>query len=168
MRSACLSLFLSACTLALLSADGLPQPSPQVSCAASPRQALLPEVIAPAAGESPIWFVDGGGGQWQGPNVPVKSVWILERKIAGALRVTGRQRESTQSLTFREAMNGPVIGSLVIDTPAEASMTPGGASAEVMRKFAFVASYVFYPSPGCWELDAQLGEQRRKVVVAVS
>ena len=38
---------------------------------------------------------------------------------------------------------------------------------EVMRKLAFVASYVFYPSPGCWELEAQLGGRRVKLVVDV-
>lgn len=166
MRSACISLFLVLSTGAPLPAEGLLQPSNKVACAATPRRDWLPKVIASSAGESPIWFVDGGG-IWHGADFPIKSVWILERSVAGALRVSGRQLQGSGSLTFREGMNGPITSSLLIETPLAHSMTPGGASTEDMRKFAFVASYVFYPGPGCWELDAQLGERRAKIVVAV-
>ena len=114
-------------------AEGLLAHSDQPACVASPRLDLLPEVIAPAAGQSPMWLVDGGGGVWQGPGMPIKSVWILDRRASGPLRVTGRQLPGSQSLTFREGMDGPITSSLVIETPLAHSMTPGGASAEVMR-----------------------------------
>jgi hypothetical protein len=81
--------------------------------------------------------------------------------------VTGRQLQGNQTPTFSEGMTGPITSSLVIETPLAHSMTPGGASEDVMGKFVFVASYVFYPSPGCWELAAQLGDRHVKVVVAV-
>jgi hypothetical protein len=164
MRKAYLALVLAISTVALAPAEGLLRPSAQATCTASPRRDLLPEVIAPHAGESPVWFVDGGGGVWQGPGMPIKSVWILDRRVAGALRVNGRNLQTNESLTFREGMEGAITSSLVIEAPLAHSMIPGGASAEVMRKFAFVSSYVFYPSPGCWELTAQLGNEQQKFV----
>lgn len=167
MMSAWISLVLFVASVVPLSAGGLLQSSNQVPCAATPRRDWLPKVFAPSAGESPIWFVDGGGGIWHGADFPIKSVWILERSVAGALRVSGRGLQSNEPLRFREGMNGPTTSSLVIETPQAHSMIPGGASAEVMRKLAFVASYVFYPSPECWELEAQLGGRRVKVVVDV-
>jgi hypothetical protein len=165
MRYAVISLFLGVSAAVLVSAEA-PLPLPALpACAASPRQDWLPKVIAPSAGARPIWFVDGGGGTWQGVDVPVKSAWILDRTATGPLRVTGRQIQNGQTLTFREGMNGPITSSLLIETPLAHSMTPGGASAEVMRELAFVSSYVFYPSPGCWELTAQVGNEQVKIVV---
>lgn len=167
MRSACISLFLVLSTVAPLPAEGLLQPSNRVACAATPRRDWLPKVIASSAGESPIWFVDGGGGVWHGADFPIKSVWILDRATSGALRVSGRETQKNRAVTFRRVTDGPRTPSLLIEAPFAESMTPGGASVETMRKFAFVSSELFYPSPGCWELDAQLGERRVKVVVEV-
>ncbi len=45
------------------------------------------------------------------------------------------------------------------------SMIPGEANTETVRRYAFVPSYVFYPSPGCWELRIRMGAQERRVVL---
>jgi hypothetical protein len=165
MRHAVISLFLGVSAAVLVSAEApLPLPA-QPACAASPRQDWLPKVIAPSAGARPIWFVDGGGGTWQGVNVPVKSVWILDRTVTGPLRVVGRQKQSNQAVSFRRGLEAPVTSSLLIEAPFTESMTPGGASVETMRKLAFVSSELLYPSPGCWELTAQVGNEQVKVVV---
>lgn len=165
MKLACLPLLsVGILTAAVATEKRLVSYSPP-ACVATPRHDLLPKVIAPAAGAGPIWLVNGGLSVWPGAGMPVKTVWILDRRVAGALRVTGRLRQGNQSLTFRDGMTGPITSSFVIEAPLAHSMTPGGASAEVMRKFAFVGSYMFYPSPGCWEVDAQLGDERQRFVV---
>jgi len=43
-------------------------------------------------------------------------------------------------------------------------MIPGGATREIMSKYAFIGSSVFYPSPGCWELTATLGDEDVRIV----
>jgi hypothetical protein len=44
------------------------------------------------------------------------------------------------------------------------SMIPGGATAQLMKEYAFIGSVVMYPSPGCWELTATLGDEEVRIV----
>lgn len=128
------------------------------------RQDRLPNVIAPMAGEDPIWFVDSSGGQWSG-GAPVKSVWVLTRRQSGALRVTGRERHTGRTVQFRRGLDGALTESLVINDPQAETMIPGGASPEVMSKFAFVSAYLHFPSPGCWEIRSEWAGAQRSVFV---
>jgi hypothetical protein len=136
-------------------------------CVPTPRRDVLPDVIAPMAGDEPIWFIDGGGGAWAGPDAPVKSVWVLARRVSGALVASGRQLDGPNAIRFRIGLDGPRTDGLHISDPVGASMTPGSASPELMKRLAFVSSYIFYPAPGCWEIQTQLGTVHRSVVVQV-
>lgn len=135
------------------------------NCPVTPREDRLPDIIAPMAGSSPIWLVDGSGGRWSGPNVLVKSAWVLSRRASGDLIVRGRHRDGTGEMRFQVGMDrSPSETGLVVDS-MERSVTPGGATPYHMRNYAFVMMYLIYPSPGCWEITARLGEQTRRIVV---
>ena len=43
-------------------------------------------------------------------------------------------------------------------------MIPGGATAQLMKDYAFIGSMLMYPSPGCWELTATVGDDEVRIV----
>lgn len=139
--------------------------SQSADCTPTPRRDLLPNVIAPMAGEDPIWFIDTTGGVWQGFDLRVKSVWILSRRLSGPLEVTGRLRNGTNTLRFRRGIDELITDRLVITDPARESMIPGGASADVMNKYSFVSSYIHFPAAGCWEIQSRYGGATSTIVV---
>ena len=158
------SIVIAALLLTLLGATVSAQNS---ECVPTPRRDLLPDVIAPMAGDDPIWFIDGSGGVWQGRNTPVKSVWVVARNVTGALVASGRQINGTESLRFRIGLEGPMTDAVRFDDPAAETMIPGSATPELMKRRAFVAAYLFFPAPGCWEIRSRLGATRRTVVLHV-
>lgn len=132
-------------------------------CEKTPVEDRLPEVIAAMAGRSPVWLVEGDLGRWSGADAAVKSAWVLSRKGTGALQVRGRRLDGPGVLTFLY-QGGPGTAVLRVDDPWRWSMIPGGAGAQVMRDYAFIGSAIIYPSPGCWELTASLGEEQVRIV----
>src|SRR5436190_7746882 len=148
-----------------VSSSGLfqtPARSPYV-CDPTPVEDRLPEVIAAMAGHSPVWLVEGDSGMWSGPNALVKSAWVLSRKGAGMLQVRGRRLDASGVLAFHY-QNGPPTDVLRVADPWRSSMIPGGATAQLMKDYAFIGSHVMYPSPGCWELTATLGDEKVRIV----
>ena len=136
---------------------------PMQICESTPVEDRLPEVIAAMAGHAPVWLVEGDFGRWSGPGVPVKSAWVLSRKSAGPLQVKGRRLDGPGVLTF-SYQGGPPTDVLRVADPWRWSMIPGGATAQLMKDYAFIGSHVIYPSPGCWELTATLGDEEVRIV----
>ena len=132
-------------------------------CDLTPIEDRLPEVIAAMAGHFPVWLVEGDFGRWSGSNAWVKSAWVLSRKSGGALQVSGRRLDGPGALTFRY-QDDSATSVLRVSNPLRWSMIPGGASAEVMKDYAFIGSAINYSSPGCWELTATLGDQEVHIV----
>jgi hypothetical protein len=135
-------------------------------CDATPVEDRLPEVIAPMAGRSPVWLVEGDFGRWAGPNRWSKSAWILSRTGTGALQVRGRRLDASGTVSFRRNMDERPGDVLTIPDPwgRRWSMIPGGATAQLMKDYAFIGSMLMYPSPGCWELTATVGDDEVRIV----
>jgi hypothetical protein len=135
-------------------------------CDPTPVEDRLPEVIAAMAGHSPVWLVEGDFGRWRGPDEWVKSAWVLSRKGAGTLQVRGRRLDAPGVVTFRPNKDEPPSHVLRIPDPwgSRWSMIPGGASTQIKKDFAFIPSLLLYPSPGCWELTATLGDEEVRIV----
>ena len=76
--------------------SGFPQTATRLPyvCDPTPIEDRLPEVIAAMAGHSPVWLVKGDFGRWSGPGAWVKSGWVLSRKGAGMLQVSGRRLDA--------------------------------------------------------------------------
>jgi hypothetical protein len=117
------------------------------------------------AGKGPIWLVEGAFGRWAGPEVLVKSVWVLSREVAGDFTVEGRRLDGEGVMQFQDELTDSPAPRLVIPKARERSVEPGGATPQVLDRYAFVMMYLIYPSPGCWELKARLGEIERRIVV---
>ena len=130
-------------------------------CAVSPETNLLAGVFDAVAGESPIWFVDGSTGVWR-KREPVKSLWVLSREVDGSLRVEGRRLDGRGHLEFQQRTDGIATATLDIADPWHSSMRAGGP--RVTRMYALVPTYVYYPSAGCWELIARLGNHEAHIV----
>ena len=125
----------------------------------------MPDIIAPMAGEEPIWLVDGSFGKWLGPETLVKSVWVLTRASGGDLLVRGRRLAGPGSVQFQDGVNGERSEQLVWSDLVRRSVTPGGATSETMSQYRFVPMYLVYPSPGCWEIEIRIGDEERRIVV---
>ena len=130
------------------------------SCQASASQDLLPEVVAPMLGAAPAWLVDGSA-TWKSDE-PVKTLWVLLR-TSKEVRIEGRRLDAPGVLTLRRGEDPPAAV-LVIANPARHSAIPGGAQPEIMRTYVFLPSYVFYPSPGCWEFTVRIGQEEVRIV----
>jgi hypothetical protein len=131
------------------------------SCAVTANTLLLPGIFGQVKGESPVWFVNGSTGVWR-KREPVKSVWVLSREVAGSLRLQGHRLDGPGELQFQRGTDGDIVPALDIADPWHDSMRPGGPS--VMQRYSFVATYVYYPSAGCWELIARLGGREVRIV----
>jgi hypothetical protein len=135
------------------------------TCAASPLEDRLPDVIAAMAGAPPIWLVDGSAGSlWRGADALIKSAWVLSRDASGDLHVEGRRLDAPGTLLFQDGTNGQPSPALTITDPWGRSVRPGGASPEILRSYSFVMFYLIYPSRGCWEITAQLGTDTVHIV----
>jgi hypothetical protein len=135
-------------------------------CDPTPVEDRLPEVIAAMAGHSPVWLVEGDFGKWRGPDTWGKSAWVLSRKGAGSLQVRGRRLDAPGIVSLRPNMDEPPSDVLRVPDPwgRRWSMIPGGPSAQVIKDYAFIGSMLMYPSPGCWELTATLGDDEVRIV----
>ena len=136
-------------------------------CSESLRENRL-DVMAPMAGKRPVWVVDGAYGKWQGPDKPVKTAWVVARNHPGDLIVTGRRLDGPGHALFKNGAHAPVLEELKIPNAHSVGVIPGGASSDVMREYAFHPSYLIYPSPGCWELVADMGGQKVKIIISMA
>lgn len=132
------------------------------SCAPTATETRL-SVVGAMAGSPPVWLVDGSSGHWN--KGPVKTLWVLSRDVAGSLRIEGRRLDGPGFVAFQDGLDGTPTNVLVIPDPSRRSVRPGGASAEVMRSYAFIPMYDIYPSAGCWELTARLDATEVRIVL---
>ena len=139
-----------------------------VTCAVSPVENPAPGVIGPITGQYPAWLVDGSSGQWSSPEERVKTLWVFSRNASGRLRITGRRLDGDGTLRFQEGgVEGHPADALEITDPWTRSVRPGGASTDTLRAYAFVPSYVIYPSRGCWALDVELGGGKTRITLEI-
>jgi hypothetical protein len=130
--------------------------STQFDCPVTQAATELPDVgLVP--GRSPIWFADGSTGAWR-ERQPTKSLWVLSRMAKGRLRIEGRRLDGPGLVEFARDFGGPFLPTLEILDPWHGSII--GTRREITQAYAFVPSYVMYPSPGCWQLTAILGDNR--------
>ncbi len=131
-------------------------------CEATTAEKSL-QVVGPMAGRRPVWLVDASAGKWS-PR-PAKTLWVLAREGAGRLHVTGRRLDGPGVASFMDGFDAAPASTLAISDPWTRSVIPEGASTDVLKLYSFQPSYVLYPSPGCWELNARLGDDEASIVL---
>ena len=138
-----------------------------LSCDPTAAENPLLTVVGPITGRRPVWLVDGSAGSWRGPEKPVKTLWVFARESASNVRIQGRQLSGVGRTSFSRGVNGPVTDALVITDTGAISVIPDGATPEIMRFYAFVPSYIYYPTAGCWEFTAQFGGEETRIVLSI-
>jgi hypothetical protein len=79
------------------------------------------------------------------------------------VRIVGHRLDAPGALRWQRQPDS-VTNVLVITDPGRTSVIPSGASSAVMRAYSFIPTYVFYPSPGCWEFTIRIGEEEVQIV----
>ena len=133
----------------------------QPPCPAAPDVDRL-HVIAPMAGEYPVWLVTDT--RWPGPDAFAKSALVIARAALGPLNVRGRRLDTPGLLRFRDSGESPPTDAFRIDDPRRRSVTPGGAEPEVMAEYAFIMLGINYPVRGCWAVTVDLGARSTTIV----
>lgn len=131
----------------------------QMSCNESPKHNLLSTIVGPMMGNTPAWMVDDGSGWSRGP---FKTLWVLVRN-SYQVRISGHQLDG-QGIAMLSRGDGSPTDMLIVTDPTKESVTPGGASRDIMDAYVFLPSQVRYPNPGCWEFTIRTGEQVSHVV----
>lgn len=99
-----------------------------------------------------------------GPECGVKTLWVVAREAEGDLVVRGQRLDAPGQLTFRRNQSERSTTLVVSNAATERGAVPGNAPPEIRQAYAFWPSAVFYPSMGCWELTAQMGDSEVRVV----
>ncbi len=161
------AILVSLLTVALLIPAGNAEPIAESSCPATPKLEVV-AAIAPAAGDYPVWVVDGSYGHWRGPEAPVKTAWILARDNPGDLTVVARRLGGNGRALFKSSVTADLSDRLVIANADTQQMIPGGIEPDALRKFSFRSSAVLYPSAGCWEFQVRYGKIESRIVIELT
>ena len=119
------AILVSLLTVALLISAGNAEPIAESSCPATPKLEVV-AAIAPAAGDYPVWVVDGSYGHWRGPEAPVKTAWIFARDNPGDLTVVARRLGGNGRALFKSSVTADLSDRLVIANADTQQMIPGG------------------------------------------
>ena len=136
-------------------------------CPATPKLEVV-AAIAPAAGSYPVWVVDGSYGHWRGPEVLIKTAWILAKDNPGDLIVVARRLDGDGRALFQSNVTADLSDRLVIANADTQEMIPGGIEPDALRQYSFRSSGVAYSSAGCWELLVTYGKSESRIVLELT
>ena len=122
------------------------------TCLQTPSQPVV-DSVGPGRGQRPAWMVDVARG-WTAATEPVKTLWIVALP-ASRVRITSRRIDGPGIATVQRE-GRPATDIVEIDSPQSGSVTPGGATPDVMASYAFFSSQVFYPTSGCCRFDVEV------------
>jgi hypothetical protein len=94
-------------------------------------------------------------------------LWVFSRESTTSVRIRGRQLDGSGRLTFSGGKDEAITDELTLTDPSKRSVIPGGATPEIMKSYVFIPSYVFYPSPGCWQFEIHIGGNDHYIVLLV-
>lgn len=139
-----------------------PKPTVKADCDPTPVTLRLAS-IAPAVGATPVWMTRGGDECWCGERA-IKTAWIVDRRHAGALEVTGASLDGGVAVRF-PLDSANVHSSFRISDAGRSTAPPGDAPSFELEQYAFHVGYVSYPRPGCYRLSASVGRSQVEIVV---
>ena len=97
----------------------------------------------------------------------MKTLWVVARDVEGDLVVEGTRLDGPGEVTF-SIPPGPAVSPLVIEAASQRRGATHQAPREIFERYAFWPSFVYYPSMGCWELRARIGESEVRIVQDLS
>lgn len=141
----------------------------QLFCTPTSKRDRLPGVDL-ITGIDPVWVSTGD--EWSGgggalPPGGAKTLWIF-RTTREPIQVEGRELHSGARTRFQHGgLEAPVTETMTISDPWRDSVIPGGQTWDLKNHYLFITSYVFYPSPGCYEFIVERERSSHRIVVEV-
>lgn len=138
-------------------------PTPPVWCRTSSLVGQRPD-LGPTMGEFPVWLASRVLPVVPYRNELVRTVWVVDRSVAGDLVLSGRQTDGPTAPEFiREGGSSPTSQLIVTSAPRVGSQTGSPTAA----RYADISVYLSVPQPGCYELTARIGEYSQAYTVYV-
>lgn len=137
----------------------------QEDCPSGRPSRLIP-TINPALGQSPMWVVIGSGPiPWKGSNHPVQALWIRDVAVKGPAFLSGTVRAGKAKASFATALYGLPGERFKLDELGE---KPRLVKEADLRRYSFHRTYVWFPTPGCYEITARVGRQVSVIYLSVT
>jgi hypothetical protein len=112
----------------------------------------------------------------------MKTIWIIDESITGAVRITGDRIDGPGVATFGSNEDIPDYEYV---KPSDDEATVAGINARNLERLLLIREpertiepphrlrndhrgYVFYPSPGCWRFNAETDQGTFEIVQYVS
>ena len=156
MRMRALSSFF---LLAFLASGGVAHAQEDGECPAGSPTTLVKGIIS-AVGEKPIWVAVGRDPLvWKGEGEAQTVMWIRDLEATGAIMLSGTNTETGAAMQFA-ANNTALPRPEKFRLDARGTMPRGDVSQDDLRAYTFHPSAVWFPSAGCYQINAQIGREQ--------
>ena len=154
--------------IAVLAATSAPAPM-QDSCAAGRPNRIISNLV-PALGQSPMWVATGGKPlDWERPGVPVRVLWLRDVDVQGAAfllgKLAGNESKAAAKVGFATSLYGAREPRIKLD---HIGVRPAGIKDADLRKYAFNWTFIWFPSPGCYEITGRVGSKQSFIYLKVA
>jgi len=138
-------------------------------CPTGKPKVLVP-AISPVVGQSPMWATGGSTSatlDWESAEKAVGVMWVRDLAVVGPAVLTGNvQGKTDQRVLFAE--RGSTLG---VKSPKFAltglGLKPSKASLADVQKYGFYQTDVWFPAPGCYEIQARVGKTPSTIYLTV-
>lgn len=140
----------------------------QDSCPAGRPTRLISNLL-PALGQSPMWAATGGKPiDWAGPGEPARVLWLRDVAVKGAAflsgKLAGKESPAAAKVGFAASLYANREPRLKLD---HIGAKPAGIKDADLQKYAFLWTFVWFPSPGCYEITGSVGSQKSVIYLKV-
>ena len=138
-------------------------PTPLPTCAVSASNAERPD-LGPTIGESPIWLASEALPIVPWRNGLFKAVAVVDRSADGELILSGRGTSAEGPVQFLRQGGDRPTDQLHVPAVAHVGST---ATSPIAARYADVQLFVDAPKPGCYDLQARLGDLQRDFTIEI-
>jgi hypothetical protein len=133
------------------------------------RPARLISNVVPVLGQSPMWAATGGQSiDWESPAEPARVLWLRDVAVKGPAFLTAKlfgKSTSAAKVGFATSLYGSREQRLKLD---HMGTKPAGIKDADFQKYAFHWTFVWFPSPGCYEMTGRVGSQQSVIYLNVA
>ena len=141
----------------------------QDPCAAGRTTRLISNLV-PVVGQSPMWAATGGKPiDWEAPGTPASVLWLRDVAVKGAAflsgKLSGKESKAVATVGFGTSLYGSREQKIKLD---HIGVKPKGIKDADLQKYAFNWTFIWFPSPGCYEITSRVGSQQSVIYLKVA
>jgi len=141
----------------------------QDSCPAGRPTRIISNLV-PVLGQSPMWAATGGKPiDWEGRGVPSRVLWLRDVGVKGAAflsgKLSGKESSAAEKVGFATSLYAAREQRIRLDY---IGVKPNGIKDADLKKYAFNWTFVWFPSPGCYEITARVGSGQSVIYLKVA